>query len=189
MDLLEFLASIVDSLAWPVSTLLLAWVIVAVFKKPLVELIHRVRKISHGDSVVEMSEQVQQLKVELSESVQQLETESLPPIGISQRDRFTIRNDPRALPIEAWLRAESAARQLLLANDVNDEIGSPSEVLRRLRSENLIRQLEHDSLRTLLSMRNRAVHEPDFDIDPEMRDRFVELTEEVMRVIFGSSNP
>ena len=94
MGLLEFLASIVDSLAWPVATLLLAWVIVAVFEKPLVELIHRVRKISHGDSVVEMSEQIQQL-----------ETESLPPIGISQRDRFTIRNDPRALPIEAWLRA------------------------------------------------------------------------------------
>ena len=105
MGLLEFLASIVDSLAWPVTTLLLAWVIVAVFEKPLVELIHRVRKISHGDSVVEMSEQIQQLKVEMSESVQQLETESLPPIGISQRDRFTIRNDPRALPIEAWLRA------------------------------------------------------------------------------------
>ena len=94
MGLLEFLASIVDSLAWPVATLLLAWVIVAAFEKPLVELIHRVRKISHGDSVVEMSEQIQQL-----------ETESLPPIGISQRDRFTIRNDPRALPIEAWLRA------------------------------------------------------------------------------------
>ena len=38
-------------------------------------------------------------------------------------------------------------------------------------------------------MRNSAVHEPDFDIDPEIRDQFVELTEEVMRVIFGSSNP
>ena len=189
MGLLEFLASIVDSLAWPVFTFLLTSVIVTVFKKPLVELIHRVRKISHGDSVVEMSEQFQQLKAELSQSGQQLETESLPPIGISQRDRFTIGNDPRALPIEAWLRAESAARQLLLANDVDDEIGSPSEVLRRLRSENLIRQIEHDALRTLLSMRNRAVHEPDFDIDPEMRDQFVELTEEVMRLIFGSSNP
>ena len=189
MGLLEFLASIVDSLAWPGTTLVLAWVIVAMFEKPLVELIHRVRKISHGDSVVEMSEQIQQLKVEMSESVQQLETESLPPIGISQRDHFTIRNDPRALPIEAWLRAESAARQLLLAKDVDDEIGSPSEVLRRLRSENLIRQLEYDALRTLLNMRNSAVHEPDFDIDPEIRDQFVELTEEVMRVIFGSTNP
>ena len=187
MGLLEFLASIVGSLAWPVFTFLFTLVIVTVFKKPLVELIHRVRKISHGDSVLEMSEQVQQL-VEISESVQQRETESLPPARISQRDRFTIRNDPRALPIEVWLRAESAARQLLLANDVDDEIGSPSEVLRRLRSENLIRQIEHDALRTLLSMRNRAVHEPDFDIDPEMRDRFVELTEEIMRVIFGSSN-
>ena len=189
MGLLEFLASIVDSLAWPVFTFLLTLVIVTVFKKPLVELIHRVRKISHGESVVEMSEQVQQLKVEISESVQQLETESLPPVGISQRDRFTIRNDPRALPIEAWLRAESAARQLLLENGVDDEIGSPSEVLRRLRSANLIRQLEHDALMTLLNMRNRAVREPDFNIDPEMRDRFVELTEEIIRVIFGSSNP
>ena len=189
MGLAEVIASIVDSLAWPVTTIFLVWVIVAVFKEPLVELIHRVRKISHGDSVVEMSEQVQQLKAGLSESVQQLETEPLPPIEINQRDRFTIRNDPRALPIEAWMRAESAARQLLLANDVDDEIGSPSEVLRRLRSENLIRQLEHDALRTLLSMRNRAVHEPDFDIDPKMRDQFVESTEEVMRVIFGSSNP
>ena len=72
---------------------------------------------------------------------------------------------------------------------MDDEIRSPSEVLRRLRSENLIGQQEHNALMTLLSMRNRAVHEPDFDIDPEMRDEFVELTEAAMRIIFGSSNP
>ena len=189
MGLLEFFASIADSLAWPVTTLVLACVIVAVFRKPLIELIRRVRKISHGDSVVEMSERIQQLRVEVSETVQQLETESLPPIRISQRDRFTIRNDPRALAIEAWLRAESAARQLLLANGVDDDIGSPSEVVRRLLSENLIGQQEHNILISLLRMRNMAVHEPDFDIAPEGRDEFVEATQTMMRLFFRFSNP
>ena len=189
MGSLEFFASIADSLAWPGTTLLLAWIIVAVFKKSLVELIHRVRKISHGDSVVEMSEQVQQLKVEMSESVQQPETESLPPIGISQRDRFTIRNYPRALPIEVWSRAESAARQLLLANGVDDDIGPPSEVVRRLLSEKLIGQQEHNLLIRLLIIRNKAVDVPDFDIDPEELGGFLEDTQTMMRLIFSSSNP
>ena len=52
-------------------------------------------------------------------------------VRVSQRDRFTIQNDPGALAIEAWWRVESAARKLLLENGVDDEIGSPSEVVRR----------------------------------------------------------
>ena len=99
MGLLEFFAFIINSLAWPVTTLLLASIIVAVFKDPLVELIHRVRKISHRETAVELSERIQQLG--RNERVREGERVSSQPIRINQRDRFTIRNDPRALAIEA----------------------------------------------------------------------------------------
>lgn len=177
MGLAEFFASVIDSLAWPVTILVLGLVIIVVFEEPLAELIRRVRKISHWGSVFE-----------LNEGVRRLQAGPLPEVRINRRDRFTIETDPRALAIEAWFQAESAGRKMLSEHGVHDEIGSPSEVIRRLRSENLIEQSSSDVLMRLLHLRNRSIHEPAFIADPEILEGFVETTKTMMQLIFGPTD-
>ena len=160
MGWLEFWASIVNSVAWPLAALLLAGIIIVVFEEELADLIRRFRKAKHGNSSLEFSESVQTITEKVSDTVQPNETEPSPPIGIRERDRFTIRNDPRALAIEAWWSAESAARKWLSHHGVDDEIGPPAEVVRRLIREDLIDESASDILMRLLELRNMAVHAP-----------------------------
>ena len=78
---------------------------------------------------------------------------------------------------------------MLLDNGVDDEIGDPSELVRRLLAENLIDELGSDALMRLLEIRNMAVHAPVFDADPEVLSQFVRTKERMMRLIFGSTDP
>ena len=60
MDILTFISNIVSAVIWPLIILIL----VKQFKDPLAELILRISKIKHKDTVLDFDKKMDELKVE-----------------------------------------------------------------------------------------------------------------------------
>lgn len=170
----EVAASIIDSLAWPLTTILLVVLIIVVFEKPLTELIARVRTISVKDLTVELAAQLRRTQARPTE-----------PTVITPRAQDAIRHDPLAAIIESWMLVESHGRLLLLDHDTAEDPGSPRTLLRMLLDASIVDANGYTILTGLLNIRNIAVHSRQGNITAEVAQSYCELCDEAMDVIFG----
>ena len=175
MDWLQFVASIVGSLAWP--GVVLAAVIL--LRRPLAALLPLLRRLKYKDLEVEFDREVRELREEAAAA--------LPPLPRAVPSAIPEENallelasvSPRAAVVEAWLLVESAARRAI------ERRGMRPEAERALSGPQLTRTLMHaevldnatravfDRLRML---RNQAVHAQDFAVGEASAREYVELS-------------
>ncbi|MGF1689688.1 hypothetical protein [Photobacterium kagoshimensis] len=156
MKTLEFVASIIDSLAWPITVLLC----VLILKEPMGKLLGRVSKFKYGEIEAEFQERLEKLvSFEQSEKIK---------IGTDTAEATVALEDlaetsPRAAVLEAWLKVQKATSAFCIAKGFSQDM-SHQGLFKLARERNLdidAFQTAHQELRLL---RNKAVHATDSDI-------------------------
>jgi hypothetical protein len=178
MGLLEFIASLVKSCAWP----FVVGFVVYLFRKEIKPLLPYARlRLKHNDTEVD-------IRLEMAkETAEQLpQSESLPPPTKEETERFNkvASVSPRAAILESWLQVEEALTSLAETAGLPTDRGrSPLFQMRWLRSNEIIDPPTASVLDDLRSVRNRIVH--DLSFEPSMREAigFRDLAEQCVAAL------
>ena len=173
MDTLTFIASLVNSLAWPVMVFLLVIFITVTFENEIGRVIDRIKSFGWGslrmETELDSIKRLQDLELEISE--------------LDDRSRNATIADPRAAVIEAWLRLEWAAYENLEKRGVAVRPRSPMDTIRALTSEGLLSDNLLEMTEGLRRLRNIAVHELNVSINADNAKEYVASAEYVMAAI------
>lgn len=174
MSWLDFVASAINSLAWP------AVVITAVIllRRPLTTLIPLLRRVRYKELEVEFAREVQELREEAAAALPPLPAGPPPRIPEEEALFKLVSVSPRAAVVEAWRLVEGAARRALEARGEPIESGRPLSGP-QLKRALMYRQILDDAARSLLDrlrmLRNQAVHAEDLSVDEASAREYVEL--------------
>lgn len=189
MNGLEFLASIINSLAWPASL----FGVIFLFRGKVAELIPYIGKLKYKEFELEFRESMRELGAEAKE----LENvESQEPIEVpDEADQLYALAEisPRAAILESWLRVESHAVMALRARDVasDEEMRklTPMRLARLVESTNALSDEELKIFHKLRELRNRAVHLGDPELSAKDVVEYIDLSFFLMRQFRKSVHP
>lgn len=171
MTVLQFLASLADSLAWPVVVLVLAWK----FHVPLVALLKALRLGKVGNTEFEFEQGVKEAEVAAAD---------LLPAPTEASERGSVREaivHPRAAVLEAWMELEEKAIGAAFSRGVLKPTARrwPEGDIRGLQKAKLLKDQHQIALDQLRELRNQAAHHPDFRPKPDAVLSYVTLAQEL----------
>lgn len=183
MTLLQFIASVVGSLAWPSVVL----AIVLVLRKPLRDLLPLLQRLKYKDLELEFGKRIQELNAEVvAELPPSVEQQGTPPPEVSAIARLA-ESSPRAAVLEAWrdieVAAVHAAQRLGLA--VTADFARSFQGLRRLESSDRIDRSIVSVLRELRALRNQAAHAPEFALSTDSALEYAAAAQRVSSYLRG----
>ena len=157
MDWLTFVVEMSKSLAWPVASVLIA----VLFREQIAALLARMKKGKLGPAEFEFDEAVLALEQEFKPISDEAKTSSSSP---DSAPRASTETNPRTAILEAWLKVESAAKELGKKHSAeHDQLPNDTGLTVRLLRMKGVIDWEHEKLfRQLRVLRNSAVHEDDF---------------------------
>lgn len=177
MDALTFLVEISKALAWPISSVSIAYL----FRKQVEQLLLRITKGKLGPAEFEFEQAVRELATEAPPPTKS----GLPTYSItSVRSRAT--SEPRAVVLDAWLKVESALQAAGMSAGVYNALSGPGgspNLIYKLQDKGVIDTQHVRMYKDLRSLRNRATHETDFTPSSESVVSFVELAGELESAI------
>lgn len=152
MNWLEFFASVIDSLAWPVAILLLIYLL----KDNLISLVPYIQKLKYKDFELELKETKQkfaEVSVEDKDQITSLETLTLYRLA---------ELSPRSAIVESWIDLEKAAAEII-AKRTQEEPGAmtalaPQRLGSYLLKKGLISDRQFNVFNNLRELRNKSVH-------------------------------
>lgn len=158
MSILEFLASIINALAWPV----LVGFCIYILRTPTGKLITRLSKFKYGKLEADFREALDEIKPIESKASERL-LEQRKSVSIDLEDLADA--SPRAAVMEAWILIEKATAEFCEAHDFPPSI-SYQGFFRAAKENNL--DIEHlqSAYQEMRLLRNKAAHASDFDITP-----------------------
>jgi uncharacterized protein YutE (UPF0331/DUF86 family) len=179
MGWLQFLASVIGSLAWPGAIVLT----VILLRRELVQILQRLRRLKYGDAEAEFGEVLEEVEEEIEELPS---PKSPPPEGefrqeyLKELDRFS---NNSAIFI-AWLEVESAILNLARRANLLETNMNALRAAHRLIDRKIIDEATYNAIGDLWKLRNIAVHPTDIrQITKEEADRFKKLAEKVAAVL------
>jgi uncharacterized protein YutE (UPF0331/DUF86 family) len=179
MDWLQFLSSILASLAWPAAVV----ICVLLLRRELIQVMRRLRRIKYGDAEAEFGERLE----EVEEDIAQLPVPVSPEPEVVERqleykglDRFS--NSSQVFV--SWLAVESAILNLArTAGLLQPNMPSYTAAELLLRNQ-LIDRSTFRAIQELRELRNIAVHPTDARaVTKEEANRFKKLADRVAAVI------
>lgn len=191
MNGFEFFAAIIDSLAWPAALFGMLFL----FRRQVAALLPYMERLRYKDFELEFRESVHQLAEESKDLMDELKEEK--PIEEGPLD-FTdclyqlSEISPRAAILEAWLNVEANAVAALRARKIApEEIGKivPLKIARMLQKTQTLGQDEMEIFHKLRSLRNRAVHLGEVNLDPIDVAEYIDLALFLTRRLRMSSHP
>lgn len=178
MNLLQFISSLIDSLAWPATV----FAIVCLLRRPLSNLIPGLRRLRYRDLDVQFGHQVEAVQREL----QKVPAPALPAPGRrSPIERALLEEapgyyesiadvSPRAAVLEAWISFETSARSGASLLDLTqpDRPVPVHALLATLEHEGIITESEAHALSKLRALRNELVHNADVHVSAADATRY-----------------
>lgn len=173
---MEFVASLVQSLAWPFS----AAVAAALFRKPLEAALQRgIRRLKAGPFEMELFDQT------LAKT--EAETDPIPPtIGQSSASLSAelaplIQASPAAAVMEAHARVESRLREIVAAEGLTaSRPQGMRQLARDAAASNLISAESVRAIDGITIMRNLAAHGPRGEVTDDRAGEFIEIVEAIL---------
>lgn len=177
MDWLQFFASTIGSIAWPIALV----IIVLVLRRELIALLSRLRRLKYGDAEAEFAEKLREAAQEIGE---------LPaPVHRAPKQELTKPSDfedfsNNSAVFVSWLEVESAILNLARKADVL-RTNMPALVAADiLLKKELIDHPTYRAIRELLDLRNIAVHPNDARLVSKAEaDRFKALAGKVAGIL------
>jgi Sec-independent protein translocase protein TatA len=169
MDSLTFIAELVKALAWPMSIVLMVFLLRHVLR----DLLPSLRKLKYKEFEAEFSEelakaelQAEQAKLPSPEQAVEIASSMSEPVNEKYKRLAEIA--PRVAIMEAWrdveLALNAAATGWDFDNPQDDSSPNLSSVIARLTREGKLDPGEQDFLEYMRSLRNRAAHAHDIDL-------------------------
>jgi len=151
MDWLQFFASVIGSLAWPLAVIGLGYLL----REPLAKLIPLIRTLKYKDWQIDVGQELEAAREKVAESGEAAsDVAEEPTPAVVQLAQI----DPRAAALSAWAHVELGLKDLGLKHGAY-EVGVPLQILiKRLHSVRAIDNKTFDVLRNLSRIRNEAVH-------------------------------
>ena len=163
----EFVSSLVNSLAWPVSIL----IILISFKKYIIKIIPSIEKLKYKDFEVEFSKKMKELVDKSKKDIERLSFAEDAANESSENELFGLVDiSPRSAILESWLLVETAASKALQKKDPEmikkTYMVAPLRLGEYLKHNQLINESQLEVYNKLREIRNKAVHisEARFDI-------------------------
>ncbi|WP_299178864.1 hypothetical protein [uncultured Neptuniibacter sp.] len=180
MDFLEFLASAIDSLAWPI----LVGSLIYILRKPVGKLLDRVSRFKYKDLEAEFRETLEDIRPADEEIIEPEPVDTTNPETVSLSELAEV--SPRAAIMEAWIKIEKATENYLVSSGLEKKYSYQG--LRRLPS-NIRSPIEHilTQYQELRLLRNKAAHASDFDLDSSSAREFIRISGYVVREIEGAA--
>jgi len=171
--LLEAIAKILSSIAWPIAAVFIAHY----FKKELAILLARLKRLKAGAAEAEFADQLRETEEEV-EIERTPDAQAVTPAAIEGAAA-----NPRGTILSAWLEVEAAIQWLHevkgLARPAVRPIRGVLPLMREIQRAEILDfnyvALFHD----LRSLRNNAVHDPDFNPPAESVVHYVQLAREL----------
>tara|TARA_R100001143_G_C3359147_1_gene134457 strand:+ start:1608 stop:2174 length:567 start_codon:yes stop_codon:yes gene_type:complete len=164
MDWLSFISSIIDSIVWPVTILILVYLL----RNPLSSLIPLLQKLKYKDLELEFGRRIEEAKEEAEAELPP--TDSLLEIDESRKERLLklASISPRATILDSWREIELSLLDAAERNKVKlpyRRARSPLQVMKTLQEADLIDKNKIPLFEDLRILRNQAAHSPDFTLN------------------------
>jgi len=165
MDLLELFASLVNSLAWPVTVVCCVYIL----RAPAGKLIERVTKLKYGELEAEFQERLNKIE-QISEDDTKGIKQEQNVTSIALEDLSEV--SPRAAVLEAWIIVEKATSVFCEVNGLPSNV-SYQGLFRLAKEKGLDIEAFQTAYQELRLLRNKAVHATDSDITPATAKQYV----------------
>lgn len=178
---MEGIAKVLDVIAWPISTI----VIVFLLKAPIASLAPMLRRFKYKELEVEFERSLDEISKRSSEEIEALPH---PPTEDSDDADFLDRVQelpPRAAILETWLELEHTAyfiAQKFKLMDLNRRTRF-HDILRILQQRDILFERDIEDINKLKSLRNTAVHERDIDLSREDAEKYARVAMQVADVL------
>lgn len=179
MDWRTFLLDLINSIAWPIVVV----IAVVILRKPLSNLIPLLRKVKYKDFEAEFGDKVAELRPIVKKEI---------PTPTSYREDRTDQVieklmhltalSPRAVVLESWRDVESSALDAAHRKELKISMAphpSPVAIGRSLSEAGLIDENKLEIFNKLRSMRNKAVHADDFDMDKDDALEYADMASKI----------
>ncbi|WP_157089062.1 hypothetical protein [Novosphingobium capsulatum] len=184
MGWMEFVSSLVGSLAWPVAAVIIA----AIFHKQIAGLLAKIRKLNWGEASVELAEQLDKVEDKARVAEAEAEIPALPePIPVVPDDRFQslLTISPSAAILDAWKPVERRLTDLGKQHYGNELKYSVShKVAERLAADGHLMSSVVSMVGDMRKIRNEAAHIKEVSVTDALR--FQELATQVMSLLSRS---
>ena len=177
----EFIADVIDSLAWPAALVAVVYILRAELKGALRTL--QSLKLKYKDLEAEFRRTVDEAQSLADEG-------QLPKVGEITGDIELVnlvelaRISPRSAVIEGWLRVSHELRALGERHGVTQTGPGLRSIARPLQDQGIVSDAVFELIENLGKLRNQAAHlEEKFQIEPEDASRYIELAERVAAVL------
>ena len=154
MNGLQFIASLVDSLAWPGVVCIFLWI----FQERIGSLLPRLVRFKHKSTELEFSETMEKLERDEQLVIEEAAGEVAPNEQYLELVKIADIS-PRAAVMEAWIKVETAAARAALRAypELEEMLRGPAQPLKLLENKVLNKQ-ETNEIRELRRLRNMAAH-------------------------------
>jgi hypothetical protein len=178
MGWMEFVSSIVGSLAWPVAAVITA----SVFRKQLREVLGtRLHKIKAGPVEMELFDRkLAETEAEVDPIPGPAKTSGALPEGVAADLGSIVATSPAAAVMEAHARVERRLREILSDAGMNDTRPGVRQLARTAAEKGLITGESVRAVEGITVMRNLAAHGQAHDLTPERAREYLDLVDAVL---------
>ncbi|ASN04402.1 hypothetical protein [Virgibacillus necropolis] len=157
MNTLEFISSIIKSIAWP-SVII---VIIITLRKPLQKLLYNINKVTYSNVAIEFTEELEAAKQNLEKAKPVFTLNNNQDKSFNKRENEIIevaKISPSASITMSWLMVEEAINQTINHEFQDGEIEAPLQSIQFLKEQGIISSEIEVILNKLRRLRNSAVH-------------------------------
>ena len=180
---METLTKLIDSLAWPLTTIILGFM----FRKEFRQILKRFNKLKYKDfeasfeqeiaKIENRTEKLKEKPLEISQSFQEQYYKTYNRLlELSQVS-------PRAAISEAWREIEIVTSQFIESLGYNSTNTQMSKVLRNILAENNYPTSIYQDYIDLRNLRNKAVHAEEFEISELGSEKYITTALDVILFI------
>lgn len=176
MDWLTFFSSIINTLAWPATLI----VLLILIRKQLPQIAKSLRRLKYKDIEVEFGETAKAIANEVKAIVPAAQAEN--KIAGQEKEEVKARLEaiaelaPRAAILESWLQVEAAAADVIRQNNL--DVSTPYPGALRLRDSlhkgGILNKRQIAIFEQLRTLRNEAVHVPDAEFTKAAVSNYIE---------------
>lgn len=187
MTVLEFVASLVSSLAWP-SVVVIA---IVLLRGPITILLPLLRRLKYKEIEVEFAETIRDLREDVDALPQ---VPGGAPLRVPEEEKLLkmAAVSPRAAVLEAWRLLESEAKRTLADRGEPIPADRPltgPALSRKLQAREVLDDASRETLDRLRHLRNQAAHADEFALDENLAREYVGLALAMTGRIAGARNP
>jgi hypothetical protein len=171
VDYLTFISEIIKSFVWPITILL----IIFLLRDEISKIFLQLKSLKYKDFEANFGERITSLKHEADQLG--LPPPSEPISEESPKERFMkmAEHFPRGAVLEAWMGVENAIKYLAVRYSISDKL-SHFQIMSDLFSKGVISNGEMRMYNDLLTLRNKCTHELLLDLTSRQANEYRDLS-------------